>query len=624
MIYRALFWTALIATSVPAAAQSLGDFYELGDYDYFTQEQEALAPSPATSEARVSNDPENTQSTVARQRPIQSPVQQQAAQGSAAEEARIFARRLREDSADIPASGAAEDIPHYNDGAALSGLYDDPDALEQAGLNAAASSEHYGLVNNPGRVTVTLEPDEFLFAQQIENDPFAFAGGISLSGEDGECRLLPPSPGGYDSYEATCNIGVIPEASAPVCRIPLVVETRELNYFDYVCADDFRSGEALCTPELGQASSSGICVVAESWLVPICNQMGPNGCIEPDAVTVNRYRCTQQVPAQGTATQVTINEYVGESWDESQCQAATGSATCQVESEVCVDSSPQTRVVNGVSLTRSCWEHERTYQCGSFEDASDCADLEGDPGCRFTHEICLDDPQQGNCVIRELYFQCPLPGGGPNPREEYVCDGNIYCINGECEEVQREASNEFGDALVALNTLGQVNGEFDPDTLTVFGGSRETCSKKLFGAVNCCSGRGIPLLTPFLCSAEDRAVDQKDDAGLCHTVGSFCSSRVLGVCTTRRRAYCCFESRLSRILQQQGRPQIGRDWGDPEDEQCTGFTIDEFALLDLSQMDFSEVYQEFADAVRLPDELEATQQIQTRIEQYYETHGGGS
>ncbi|MCE3544430.1 conjugal transfer protein TraN, partial [Escherichia coli] len=77
----------------------------------------------------------------------------------------------------------------------------------------------------------------------------------------------------------------------------------------------------------------------------------------------------------------------------------------------------------------------------------------------------------------------------------------------DCEPIEREASTEFKDALVALHSLGEAGKQFDPDNLTVFSGERGACSKKIFGASNCCSGKGVPLLTPWLCSAADRALD---------------------------------------------------------------------------------------------------------------------
>src|SRR3546814_15070322 len=74
-------------------------------------------------------------------------------------------------------------------------------------------------------------------------------------------------------------------------------------------------------------------------------------------------------------------------------------------------------------------------------------------------------------------------------------------------------------------------------------------------------------------------LDIKDRMGLCHNLGTYCSSSFLGICSTRRTAYCCFESKLSRILQEQGRVQLGKPWGAPKKEQCIGFTIDEFSRL---------------------------------------------
>ena len=37
----------------------------------------------------------------------------------------------------------------------------------------------------------------------------------------------------------------------------------------------------------------------------------------------------------------------------------------------------------------------------------------------------------------------------------------------------------------------------------------------------------------------------------------------IGICVTSKDAYCCFESKLSRILQEQGRVQIGKAWAKP-------------------------------------------------------------
>jgi hypothetical protein len=89
---------------------------------------------------------------------------------------------------------------------------------------------------------------------------------------------------------------------------------------------------------------------------------------------------------------------------------------------------------------------------------------------------------------------------------------------------------------------------------------------------------------------------------------------------TKRDVYCCFQSKISRILQEQGRPQIGKTWGTPKKPVCDGFTIFEFQQLDLSVMDFSEIYAEFVDAAKLPDEAATLIEIQAKIEAYYAAH----
>jgi conjugal transfer mating pair stabilization protein TraN len=125
-----------------------------------------------------------------------------------------------------------------------------------------------------------------------------------------------------------------------------------------------------------------------------------------------------------------------------------------------------------------------------------------------------------------------------------------------------------------------------------------------------------------MCSAEEKLLDEKDRKGLCHYVGTYCSDKVLGVCTSKRKSYCCFESKLSRILQEQGRAQIGKSWGKAKNPDCKGFLIEEFQKLDLSKMDFTEVYSEFIDAAKVPDEVQTSIEIQDKIDEYYKLHAG--
>jgi conjugal transfer mating pair stabilization protein TraN len=288
---------------------------------------------------------------------------------------------------------------------------------------------------------------------------------------------------------------------------------------------------------------------------------------------------------------------------------------------------------------------------GETAGSSECADLEKNAQCRWVKDTCLDEQPSGACKVTEKTFNCPIPGQAAQQNKEYVCRGDLYCTNGSCETIEREASNEFKDGLVAMGAIDQVQKEFDPDAMGLFKGTRETCHKPVFGLVNCCAGKvsgllsggsaaaafaalgsggvtaiaGIAtqFLTTFLCSKEEKQLDVKDRLGLCVNIGSYCSSSFLGICKTKRKAYCCFESKLTRILQQQGRPQINKPWDNPKTEQCRGFTVDEFSRLDLSKMDFSEIYSEFLEAAKLPNEAQMASDIQAKIQQYYRTNAPG-
>jgi conjugal transfer mating pair stabilization protein TraN len=116
---------------------------------------------------------------------------------------------------------------------------------------------------------------------------------------------------------------------------------------------------------------------------------------------------------------------------------------------------------------------------------------------------------------------------------------------------------------------------------------------------------GIYLLMQFLACTEDEAyLQMKRGSNLCHYVGNYCSGKFLGYCYERKQSYCCFNSRLARIIQEQGRPQLGKSWGSGESPNCSGFTTDdpnELEKLDFSTMDLSEFMAEVMANVKVPD-----------------------
>ena len=82
----------------------------------------------------------------------------------------------------------------------------------------------------------------------------------------------------------------------------------------------------------------------------------------------------------------------------------------------------------------------------------------------------------------------------------------------------------------------------------------------------------------------------------CHYVGDYCELKwPLVGCVQQAKSYCCFNSKMARIIHEQGRPQLqafqpNGAWGVPELPNCRGFTPEEFQGLDFSRIDLSEYF----------------------------------
>lgn len=92
----------------------------------------------------------------------------------------------------------------------------------------------------------------------------------------------------------------------------------------------------------------------------------------------------------------------------------------------------------------------------------------------------------------------------------------------------------------------------------------------------------------FACSKQEQELMVKRALRSTHYVGQYCSSRFLGACTSKRDSFCSYASPLSRILNQQIKAQLGRDFGTPENPKCEGISISEFLTVNMEAVDLSE------------------------------------
>jgi len=595
----------------------------------------------------------------------------------AREEGKAMGQAKKADGSLTPTSDSqALAVPGYSGTSQPQSTYfDDPDKLVADGTSQRATNDAYRTVANPEHTRATFSNSEIKTttdrATGIENDPSTYLAGEAYGGASGSCTPLPPASGAGGYYEATCNQGSKIEDQPKSCSVRMVPQiTNNERWFYYgVPANKIPHGFA-DVAYLNGKSTESVCRPT-GLSKPICDAMidlgaggkDPTGwlkfCRGTVSGTATEFSCGAELP-QGELGQhwnfKTGTVYLKKEGEksvsvvrtEAGCAPLDGDTMCahRTAEDVCTEGA-ETRIIEGVPVYQACWAWQRDFSCKVVTAGNDCEELEANGKCTYLRDDCLDETPSGPCKVTERVFRCPTPDAPTVNAPQYICGDDVYCINGDCEPIVREASTEFKDALVALHSLDQAGKEFDENNFTVFKGARETCHKPIFGLVNCCAGKvsgmvpfaagaaalaggpaalaafATPFLVLFSCSQDEMKLDVKDRMGLCHKIGTYCSSSFLGICETKRTAYCCFESKLSRILQEQGRIQLGRPWGAPKTEQCKGFTIEEFALLDLSKMDFTEVYEEFIDAAKLPDEVGTMKDIQDKINNYYDLHGGG-
>ncbi|WP_207462135.1 conjugal transfer mating pair stabilization protein TraN [Azospirillum sp. SYSU D00513] len=108
----------------------------------------------------------------------------------------------------------------------------------------------------------------------------------------------------------------------------------------------------------------------------------------------------------------------------------------------------------------------------------------------------------------------------------------------------------------------------------------------------------------WACEQEEFELAAQRELKNCHYIGSFCQSEALGVCIEVRKSYCCYNSPISRIIQEQVhlQPQVGMTWGTPEEPNCDGLTTDKMELVDWSAVNLDEWLALLAETGHLPNE----------------------
>lgn len=287
---------------------------------------------------------------------------------------------------------------------------------------------------------------------------------------------------------------------------------------------------------------------------------------------------------------------------------------CNLVSYVCTEPA-ETRNINGLDVYRECWHYDAVYECGGGPALVDDCQLLRNQGCSQVGSTCETTLANGSC---EMYLQTYSCQTASTQSTVVSCTGDMFCASGDCANQSYMQNTDFIQAYGGLAGLFQAGREFDSTAFAIFRGQDMRCDINIGGNIyNCCNFDGI-LNGLLSCDQEEEMLAQATKPqNRTIYVGEYCSSEIeiagASWCIKRTRTYCVYGSLLARIIQQQGKPQLGLGFGTPENPDCSALSVDQFSSLDFNRIDFSEFTSQFA--MPAGSATETMQRLQTKIDQ---------
>lgn len=272
--------------------------------------------------------------------------------------------------------------------------------------------------------------------------------------------------------------------------------------------------------------------------------------------------------------------------------------TCDV-----AGANPLAALLNSKTCTNYVINKEGQKVCGTFKEnyktngdpfqveteSASCSVIRNS-GCFESKTECVKT-FAGICIEKKKIFSCNANSSAKNVS---VCGSQLICPDGNCTsdigQTQIDGTADFKEAATKLETAGQLVQEITVDQLSIFKGSGRKCKDAALGFSNCCKdggwGADIGLAQ---CTSDEKEIGISKQTSRAHYVGSYSTGSLI---KTKYKSFCTFPSKLSRILVEQGRAQMGKGWGSAKNPDCSGFTLQQIESLDFNKMDLSEFHSD--------------------------------
>ena len=521
------------------------------------------------------------------------------------DEGKAFGASKSQESSSIAQKGETKLVPGFESSMPKQASYYQENAANLERDSQVQSGEGIKFIreSKKARPHISLQPETdplFIRSQEVAQDPQIVLAEAEAEEESGVAE-------GEAFTFHECSQGVGPQESTCTSRLDIKTRTikGKLKYV-YMCGDSVCNGRR----------NNGCACKASGWQRV---EFGYD-CVE----TNKKNQCTRtgwtgkrpyMWPGVGTPPpdeyepDQTVIE--SETWVEN-CQhleSLSDQGQCIYGGKRCTQGA-ETRVINGLHVYRGCWEYTLTYLCESAAPDS-CKNLKNTKGCFQIGSSCIQRVNN-ECAAYKQTYKCLKDFQYSKQRKlKGTGTAKLFCLDGHCADNTYTVNKDMAEALSKLQALKEMQTTMTGQPLHVFKGDSKACSKNVLSFSDCCglSGGWGESLNMTKCNAEERLLSTQKSKNLCHLIGTHCAEKeaITRACLRKKTSYCCFPTKLSKLIQEQGRDQLKLGWGSSEAPDCRGLTINEVSKIDFSKLDTTEIFSDVIDRYkpqRQSDELQ--------------------
>ncbi|MDX8430185.1 MAG: conjugal transfer protein TraN (plasmid) [Candidatus Algichlamydia australiensis] len=250
---------------------------------------------------------------------------------------------------------------------------------------------------------------------------------------------------------------------------------------------------------------------------------------------------------------------------------------------------PGERLINGEPIFRDRWKEKLHYKCHGLPNQK-CQTYR-DQGVVLVEKKCIKEDPFGECVLWEKTYD--LNKMRPSQKTDIVfVDQELYGFDEELPSVEK--NREFGEVAASFSILSELeqdlqntNTDASKANAEIFKGEAFECTRSLIHGIlyDCCKKMdGIAIAAHLAdCSPEEKCLSKHRYDGKCHFIGTKRSQ------LETKQVYCCFPTKLARIVHEEGRKQLRYTWGSAARPNCRGFSPEQFRKINFSKLDLTEL-----------------------------------